>query len=83
MDTPEGYLLAYSNSKLTLSNRVHANVASLSYGNKAMYFSDSKRANLLNRLGLNTIYNKPVSLNFSELDFEKKELVLFIKNQIQ
>ena len=82
MDTPEGYLLAYSNSKLTLSNRVHANVASLSYGNKAMYFSDSKRANLLNRLGLNAIYDNPVSLDSYKLDLEKKELIMFIENNI-
>jgi hypothetical protein len=82
MDTPEGYLLAYANSKLTLSNRVHANVASLSYGNTAMYFSDSKRANLLNRLGLEAIYEKPVNLNSSKLDFEKEELLKFIKTNL-
>ena len=82
MDTPEGYLLAYANSKLTLSNRVHASVATLSYGNYAMYFSDSKRANLLNRLGLEEIYHKPVALDPSRLIQEKEDLIKFIKNQI-
>ena len=82
MDTPEGYLLAYANSKLTLSNRVHASVATLSYGNYAMYFSDSKRANLLNRLELEEIYHKPVALDPSRLIQEKEGLIKFIKNQI-
>ena len=82
MDTPEGYLLAYANSKLTLSNRVHANVATLSYGNQSMYFSDSKRATLLDRLGLGEIYNKPMKLNTDLLDDEKNQLLNFIKNNI-
>ena len=82
MDTPEGYLLAYANSKLTLSNRVHANVATLSYGNSSMYFSDSKRASLLDRLGLGEIYNKPMSLNPDLLEDEKNGLLNFIKNNI-
>lgn len=82
MDTPEGYLLAYANSKLTLSNRVHANVATLSYGNEAMYFSDSKRANLLNRLKLDEIYEKPMKLDANSLSYEKEELLKFIKNSM-
>lgn len=82
MDTPEGYLLAYANSKITLSNRVHANVATLSYGNTAMYFSDSKRANLLNRLGLEEIYERPLSLDYTKLISEKEKLIEFIKSEI-
>ena len=82
MDTPEGYLLAYANSKLTLSNRVHANVATLSYGNSAIYFSDSKRAKLLDRLELGDIYNKPMKLSSDILDMEKNNLLDFIKNHL-
>ena len=82
MDTPAGFLIAYSNSSLTLSNRVHANVATLSYGNKSMYFSDSKRARLLDRLDLNEIYNKPMSLSKEVLDMELNSLKTFIKNSI-
>jgi len=82
MDTPEGYLIAYANSELTLSNRVHANVATLSYGNTAMYFSDSKRATLLNRLDLGEIYNKPMTLDQDRLDEEKFNLLNFIKSTI-
>ena len=78
MDTPEGYLLAYANSKLTLSNRVHANVATLSYGNSSMYFSNSKRAKLLDRLGLKDIYKKPMSLKKEILEEEKHNLINFI-----
>ena len=82
MDTPPGFLIAYANSLLTLSNRVHANVATLSYGNKAMYFSDSKRAKLLDRLGLNEIYNRPMSISKDILDNELNSLKTFLKNSI-
>lgn len=79
MDTPAGYLLAYANSKLTLSNRVHANVATLSYGNMSMYFSDSKRAALLNRVGLNDIYEKPMSIDQELIDTELTHLCSKLK----
>lgn len=82
MDTPDGYLLAYANSRLTLSNRVHANVATLSYGNPSMYFSDSKRAKLLDRLDLSGIYNKPMLLEQDKLEHEKKSLIEFISNNL-
>lgn len=82
MDTPSGYLLAYANSALTLSNRVHANVASLSYGNMSMYFSDSKRAALLNRVGLNDIYEKPMSINQELIDTELTTLCLKLKEAL-
>lgn len=79
MDTPAGYLLLYANSKLTLSNRVHANVATLSYGNKAMYFSNSKRAKLLDRVNLGDIYNKPMMLNQTIIDDELEILKDFLR----
>lgn len=82
MDTPDGYLLAYANSYLTLSNRVHANVATLSYGNSAMYFSDSKRALLLDRMGVADIYNKPLKVEREKLEEEKSALLAFIANSI-
>ena len=55
---------------MTLSNRVHANVATLSYGNRAMYFSDSKRALLLDRVGLSEIYERPMKIDQSLIDDE-------------
>lgn len=69
-DTPAGYLLAYANSVMTLSNRVHANVATLSYGNPAMYFSNSKRAALLDRVELGDIYTQPMVVNQAIIDDE-------------
>ena len=74
MDTPAGYLLAYANSELTLSNRVHANVATLSYGGRSMYFSDSKRASLLERVGLTDIYNKPMVIDQKIIDDELESI---------
>jgi hypothetical protein len=74
-DTPIGYLMIYANSEITLSNRVHANVATLSYGGKSMYLSDSKRASLLDRMGLETIYKEPMSLSRSVIETEHKHLI--------
>lgn len=82
LDTPDGYLLAYANSELTLSNRVHANVATLSYGNRSMYFSNSKRASLIDRVKLQEVYNKPVYLNLDMLEEEKTSLQEALKNLI-
>lgn len=82
MDVPDGYLMAYANSQITLSNRVHANVATLSYGNRSMYFSDSKRALLLDRIGLSEIYNRPMSLDQDKLLEEKTKLLEFLKETL-
>ena len=76
MDTPAGYLLAYANSELTLSNRVHANVATLSYGGRSMYFSDSKRASLLERVGLADIYTRPMVIDQKIIDSELEAITL-------
>lgn len=81
-DTPSGYLHIYANSRLTLSNRVHACVATLAFGNHAMYFSNSKRAGLLDRLGLSEINLKPVKIDQSYLTEEQYKLETFIKNHL-
>lgn len=73
-DTPSGYLTIYANAHLTLSNRVHANVATLSYGNLAMYLSTSKRAALLDRAGLSQIYNKPMRVDRTMLKEELEQM---------
>lgn len=69
-DIPHTYLALYAHTRCTFSNRVHACVATASYGNEAMLFTRSPRAYLLNRLGLTTIKEKPTKI---DLDFLRRE----------
>ncbi|WP_407282789.1 polysaccharide pyruvyl transferase family protein [Methanolobus sp. WCC1] len=78
-DIPYTYLNIYANSSATFSDRVHACVATLSYGNPAMLFSNTKRARLFERFtDLNDIYEKPVSINKATLETEKEMQLEFL-----
>ncbi|MBN2906255.1 MAG: polysaccharide pyruvyl transferase family protein [Rhodobacteraceae bacterium] len=61
-DEPWSYATVYAHSGMTLSDRVHACVATLAYGNPAMLFTPSPRAALFERLGLAQIRDRPVRL---------------------
>jgi hypothetical protein len=74
-DVPYSYLNIYANSDLTISNRVHACVATVSYGNPAMLFTRSPRAYLLKRLGLDNIKNEPQRVDLGFLRDEKYKLI--------
>ena len=80
MDIPHPYLAVYANTKLTLSNRVHACVATLAYGNPAMLFSHSPRAALLDRAGLQEIGKQPVKIDMTYLEREKERLIAFLRS---
>ncbi len=67
-DEPWSYATVYAGARLTLSDRVHACVAALAYGNPAMLFTPSPRAALFERLGLDAIRRQPVSLPRERLD---------------
>lgn len=62
-DIPEDYLTLYSQVAETYSDRVHACVASLAYGNKARLFSKTPRKALFQKMGLQNITTSVVSLN--------------------
>ena len=74
-DIPHSYLNLYANSRLTISNRVHACVATVSYGNPAMLFTRSPRAYLLKRLGLDTIKQEPNRVDMVWLRQQKTALI--------
>lgn len=81
-DTPYPYLEIYSQGLLTLSNRIHACVAALSYGKPAMLFSSSPRVRMLERLGLQDIIQHPVYLESHLLDREKRNLRMFLQEHL-
>lgn len=75
---PLSYLSVYKSVPLTVSNRVHAVVPALSYGNKAVYVGATERNALLDRLGLKNYIGKLVTVNraFLHEEFETYKRVL-------
>lgn len=82
-DIPTPYLNLYANSKVTFSNRVHACVATLAYGNPAMIFTKSPRLHLMDRLGIVDITKKPVLLPKERLDQEKAAMIEFLREAVK
>lgn len=74
-DIPYGYLNLYANSKLTLSDRVHACAATLAFGNSAMLMVNTNRLGLLGRVGANEITEHPVKLDMEYLNSEKQKMI--------
>ncbi len=81
-DIPHTYLSIYANSQLTISNRVHACVATVSYGNPAMLFTRSPRAYLLKRLGLEGIKDRPQRVDLAFLRREKAALISWLGDHL-
>lgn len=61
-DYPLDYLAIYRNVDTTYSDRVHACIPTLSFGNKARLYSRSPRKALFENVGLKDISSKPVRL---------------------
>jgi hypothetical protein len=78
-DEPYTYLSVYSGTALTLSDRVHACVATLAYGNPARLFTPSPRARLFDRLGLSAIRERPMTLPSRVLEGAKREELEFLR----
>jgi len=81
-DTPYPYFEVYGNAKLILSNRLHACIIGLSYGNPVMLFSESPRLRLIERLNLEGIKDHPVRLDLAALESEKQQMRLFLMEKI-
>jgi hypothetical protein len=75
--TPYGYL--YRNTSLTVTDRLHACVATLAYGNPARLFIKSKRARLLNRMNIADVTNKISTIDKDLLKKEKTDFISWMK----
>lgn len=81
-DEPFTYLNLYANTAFTVTDRVHAAVATIAYGNKAMLLSETPRRSLLERVGVTFPMREPMSVDpawleaqrISELDALSKAL---------
>lgn len=79
-ESVDDYLNLYGNSKITHSDRVHACVATLSYGGKARYYDNSDRSYLFERVGLGNINKQLVSLDQDFIKNEKNKQLSYLKS---
>lgn len=81
-DEPFTYFTIYSGAELTLSDRVHACVATLAYGKPAMLSHPTPRARLFERIGAGQIRTQPVSLDMNRLEEERQAEVAFLRDAV-
>jgi hypothetical protein len=70
---PLSYLSLYSSTTLTISDRVHACVVTLSYGNPAIFVGRTGRSTVFSRLGLNSDMGAVMQLSEGDLQKEYKQ----------
>lgn len=81
-DEPWTYINLYANADFTLSDRVHACVATLAFGHPAMLFTPSPRAALFGRVGAGDIRDRMVSLDLAHLHEEQEKEIAWLKSQV-
>lgn len=78
-DEPFTYFTIYAGTQLTLSDRVHACVATLAAGKPAMLCHPTPRAYLFERLGLDKIRDEPTMLDPQLLLREQESELAFLR----
>ena len=81
-ELPYDYLNLYANASATYSDRVHACVASISYGRPAQLFSKSQRAFLFDRLNMSAISKKLIKPDINLIEKEKTKQINFLSEII-
>lgn len=81
-DVPEDYLTLYANCRITFSDRVHACIASLAYGNSAQLFSNTPRKALFRKLKLEAITSQPVQIDPELLKLLKSHQIEMTRNLV-
>lgn len=79
-DYPYDYLFLYKNVCETYTDRVHASIPTLAFGNKAQIFSDSPRISLFENVNIdiNELKDHPVSINLEALKLLQDEQIKFL-----
>jgi len=78
-DIPYDYLAIYANTCATYSNRIHACVATVSYGKPARLFTDNPRSFLFERVGLGEITRELAVLDKRRVQEEKRRQIEFLR----
>jgi polysaccharide pyruvyl transferase WcaK-like protein len=81
-DEPWTYINIYANADFTLSDRVHACVATLAFGNPAMLFTPSPRSALFGRVGIGDIRDRMVTLDLDRLQEEQEAEITWLKEHL-
>jgi hypothetical protein len=82
-DEPFTYFTVYANADLTISDRVHACVASLAYGTPAMLLAQTGRASLFDRVDATEIGRRPVTLDRERLREEQDAEIEFLRRSVR
>jgi len=82
--SPLDYLILYANVSKVHSDRMHACIATLAYGNQCTYYSNFPKDVLFDRVGINVedIRNKLTRLDAVQMDAEKKKQIRFLSELI-
>lgn len=81
-DDPWTYVNIYGNATFTLSDRVHACVASLTYGKQAMLFTPSPRSSLFDRVGVESIREQLCTLDLDFLTEQQEKEISWVRNHV-
>ena len=79
-DFPDDYLHIYGNAAQTHSDRVHACVATLSFGGAARYYDNSDRSWLFERVQCGGIRKELTTLNQAYIKEEKYKQIQYLKS---
>ena len=81
-DYPLDYLYIYRNVTETHSDRVHACIPTLAFGNKVQLYSDSPRIALFENVGIDIkeLKKRPISLDSAHLEKLQNEQISFLKS---
>jgi hypothetical protein len=78
-DLPSDYLSLYARAHTVYSDRVHACIAALSYGSRAMLFANNEpRLRMFERLHLREIADRPVRIDPERLLADKRRETEFL-----
>lgn len=77
-DVPDDYLHLFANAHATYSNRVHACIPTLAYGNIARLYTKSPRSYLFERAGVGEVLKTPVRLDQAFIAKEKAAQISFL-----
>jgi hypothetical protein len=81
-DMIEDYLYVYANAEETHSDRIHACVPALAYGNKARFYIDTPRDQLFDNILIEDIGKELVELSPGQIESKKQEQVQTIQEFI-
>ena len=81
-DEPWTYLTVYANSAFTVTDRVHASVATLAYGGPTTLFAKTSRARLFDRVGAGKVLREVVQLPPEALEAQRRQQIDYLRKEL-